>query len=324
MTFRVVFTDPHQHQFNDEALDLLQGVDAELESRFCASEEEAIALCQDADAVMTSACKISGPVIENMRKCRVIARLGIGYDNVDHHAAAKKGIPVTNVPGFCTEEVANHTIALLLACHRKIAALDGEVRQGFWQQDHALPARRLSTQSLGLLGFGAIGQTVAKRAAALELRIAYFDPFADTQDSQSPYERFETMQSLLRQSDYVSLHLPLNTETYHLIGKPAFEAMKSSAILINTSRGGVVEEAALIAALEAGRISGAGLDVFEQEPPSPENPLLQMSNVVLSPHCAAHTSDALIELRTRAVEEVVRALRGEPLSHIVNEVSFPN
>ena len=324
MTYRVVFTDPHQHEFDDRTLDLLTGVDAKLESRFCANEEETIAFCRDADAVMTSACKISATVIEGMRQCRVIARLGIGYDNIDHRAAAEKGIPVTNVPDFCTEEVANHTIALLLACHRKVAVLDGEVRQGLWQQDHALPSRRLSTQTLGLLGFGAIGRAVAIRAAAIGLRIGYFDPYADTPNSQSYYERFETMESLLRQSDYVSLHLPLNTETCHLMGRLAFAAMKPTAILINTSRGGVVQETALIEALETGKISGAGLDVLEQEPPSPDNPLLQMPNVVLSPHCAAHTSDSLSELRRRAVEEVVRALRGEPLKHIVNGVSFPN
>ena len=323
MSLNVVFTDPHQHEFGQKEIGLLSGIDARLESRFCASEEETIALCEDSDAVLTSACKITARVIESMPKCRIIARLGIGYDNVDHVAAADKGIPVTNVPGFCTEEVANHTIALLLACHRKIALLDGEIRQGIWEQNHALPARRLSTQCLGLIGFGAIGQKVASRAAALGLQVCYFDPYAAKAKSSLAIECVETLEELLRKSDFVSLHLPLTEESHHLIDRSAFAEMKPGAILINTSRGSVVEEGALIEALETEQISGAALDVLEQEPPSPENPLVRMQNVVLSPHCAAHTYDALDELRIRAVEEVVRAFRGEPLKHIVNGVSFP-
>ena len=323
MPLHVVFTDAHQHQFGEKEINLLRGVDAQLESRFCANEEETVAFCRDADAVLTSAGNISARVIESMAKCRVIARLGIGYDNVDHVAAAEKGIPVTNVPGFCTEEVANHTIALLLAAHRKLTLLDGEVRQGIWEQNHALPSRRLSTQCLGLVGFGAIGQAVASRAEALGLQLCYFDPNAGGGDSSIAIERVETLEALLERSDFVSLHLPLNQETHHLIGKAAFGAMKPNAVLVNTSRGVVVNEGALIEALEQGQISAAALDVLEEEPPAAENPLLQMPHVVLTPHCAAHTSDALDELRRRAVEEVVRAFRNQPLKHIVNGVSFP-
>ena len=323
MSYRVVFTDPHQHEFNDAVLALMRDAGVELECRLCQSEQEIIDFCRDANAVMTSASQISAPVIESMEKCQVIARLGIGYDNVDHVAAASKGIPVTNVPGFCTEEVANHTIALLLACARKIPQLDGEIRQGTWQQEHALPARRLSTQCLGLVGFGSIGQAVATRALTLGMRVIFFDPYASPESLASDVQRFETLEDLLGEADFVSLHLPLTSETERCFGRSAFAAMKSGAILLNTSRGGVVEESALIEALESGKISAAGLDVLEQEPPEASNPLLNMTNVVMTPHCAAHTSDAMDELRLRAAEEVVRALRKEPLKHIVNGVTFP-
>jgi D-3-phosphoglycerate dehydrogenase / 2-oxoglutarate reductase len=320
MSYRIVFTDPEQHTFESELLAALRAAGAQFDIVSDRSAENLARECRDADGVITSAAQISAPIIDQMEKCRIIARVGTGYDNVDHQAAARRGIPVTNVPNFCTEEVATHTIALLLAIHRQITTLNREVRERTWNPDRVLPAERLSTKTLGLVGFGAIARAVAARAAAFGMRIEYFDPFVESVAAVDGISRRKSLNELLSRADFVSLHVPLNDETTGLMGHEQFAAMKRSATLINTSRGRVVDEAALVDALASGTIAGAALDVLECEPPASNNRLLRMPNVVLTPHCASHSTDSLREVRRRAVEEVVRALRGEPLMHVVNHV----
>ena len=322
MKYRVAHTDPHQHQFVEPLLDMLRGCGASFEQRLCGSDQDVIELTADADAVLTSCAKISRAALESMKRCRIISRIGTGYDNVDDKAAGEMGIPVTNVPGFSTEEVAAQAMTLLLACNRKVVALDREVRKGIWIPDQILPVRRISRTVLGLVGFGTIGRAVAVRASSFGMKVIYYDPAYEPVEDAPEATVCKSLDQLLSTADYVSLHVPLTETTRKMIGKAQFELMKPSATLINTSRGGVVDEEALICALREGRIAAAGLDVLASEPPSEDNPLLAMDNVVLSPHCAGHTDDSIAELRRRAIEAVVRALRGEPLLHVVNRATL--
>lgn len=321
MRYRVVFTDPEQHEFEVALIAQLVEQSAHFEVVDCRSETEAVRSCRTADAIVTSAAKISASVIEQLEKCCIIARVGTGFDNIDVVAAARRNIPVTNVPGFSTEDVATHTIALLLALHRRIPALDDEVHRGVWKQNNVLPAPRLSTQVLGIIGFGAIGEAVGVRAAALGMKVLYFD-VADRNRPDGIGIRCRTMEALLENSDFVSVHVPLTSKTAGLINQSALQFMKPSAVLINTARGAIVDEVALVEALRAGSIAGAALDVLQNEPPATNDPLLALPNVIVTPHCASHSDNSLKELRRRAIEEVLRALRNEPLRHIVNGVGI--
>jgi len=322
MKYKVVLTDAHQHPFDDALLALLRDCDASFEARVCETEQQVIDLCADADAVMTSHAFITERAIKSMRRCRIIARIGTGYDNVDDEAAGAAGIPVTNVPNFCTEEVATHTMAMLLAWARKLVVLDREVRRGVWQGDHILPTHRLSQQVLGLVGFGHIGRAVAARALPFGLRLIYYDPFYQPLADAPDAEPCGTLEELLAVTDFVSLHVGLNKQTRGMIAMTQFEVMKPSAVLINTSRGAVVVEQDLVRALKEKRIAGAAIDVPDPEPPATDHPLFAMDNVIWSPHCASHTVESMAELRRRAVEEVARALRGGPLLHVVNRRSL--
>ncbi len=319
MKHRVVFTDPHQHILDDELRALLRAADAQYEARHCLTDEDVIDLCCEADTIMTSQAIISQKAIETLGKCRHIARMGTGFDNIDHVAAGQCGIPVTNVPGFCTREVATHAVLVALACDRQLIYLDQQLRQGHWRQlDLCDTAERLEGRVFGVVGFGAIGQAAARRAAAFGLKLLFYDPYLKASPADLPAEKCDSLDDLLRQSDFVSLHTALTSESNFLIGSRELELMKPTAVLVNTARGAVVDQDALIAALEGGQIAAAGLDVFDPEPLPMDSPLCQMENVILSPHTSGHTKGSMSEVKRRTVEEVVRGLRGEPLQHIVN------
>jgi len=322
MRYRVVLTDAHQHPLDESLLAMMRDCGADFEGRVCETEEQVIDLCAEADVVMTSHAKITAKAIRTMTKCRLIARIGTGYDNVDDAAAGAAGIPVTNVPGFCTEEVAVHTVALLLACVRKVAALDRQVRSGVWDPDAIMPVHRLSTQTLGLIGFGAIGRAVAARMRTFGMTIRYYDPFYQAVPDAPEATACADLESLLKSADIVSLHLPLTPETRGTMGMTRFKSMKPDAILINTARGELIVEADLVKALREGVIAGAGLDVLAREPPAPDHAFYGMDHVVLTPHSSGHAVESMQALRLRVVEEVCRALRGEPLQHVVNRDSL--
>ncbi len=318
MIFRVVLTDPDLHPPDEETSALLRQCEAVLESRPCASSEELLEFCAGADAVLCARTRITRGLLQSMPCCRIIARLGTGYDNIDIVAAGEAGIPVTNVPEFCTHEVADHTLALILACSRHLLRLDHEVRHGSWNPNSIMPAYRLRGKTLGLAGFGKIGRAVADRALAFGMRVSYFDPaFPNSHDPQ--IQTCSNLDELLQKADVVSLHVPLTNQTRGLIGLRELRLMKPAGILINCARGGVVVEEDLCQALQDRVIAAAGLDTMALEPPAQDHPLFHLSNVVLTPHCAAHTIEALADLRRQAYEEVSRALRGEPLLHVVNQ-----
>lgn len=318
MTFRVVLTDADLHPPDGEVRAVLERCAARLDARTCATQQELREFCRDADAVLCARASITSDVIESMSHCRIIARLGTGYDNIDVKAAGVAGIPVTNVPEFCTNEVAEHTLALILACCRKLPRLDQEVRRGIWNPDSVMPAYRLSGKTLGIVGFGKIGRAVAHRGLAFRMKVFFFDP--DYQERPGvQIKSCSSLDELLRQADVVSLHVPLTEQTRGLMALRELRLMKRTSLLINCARGAVIVEADLVQALGDGTIAAAGLDTLEAEPPKKDNPLFDLPNVVITPHCAAHTVEALAGLRRQAYEEIARALQGESLLHVVNK-----
>lgn len=318
--FRIVQVGPPDITVWADEPPILAELDPDLEAKVTPTEEAVIQTAGVADAILAwGAAPLTRRVIEQLTHCLIIARYGVGVDSVDLAAATEHGILVTNVPDYCVEEVAVHALLLLLACNKKLTRFHSALKQGRWDHSELYGIGRLQEQTLGLIGLGRIGRALARQAQAVGLKIIYFDPFIDPATLAMPEASPVELETLLRQSDYISLHLPLTPETRHLIGEPQLRAMKSSAFLINTARGPIVDEAALIRALAGGWIAGAALDVFEKEPPQPDNPLLEMDNVIITPHIADYSEASRAEVRRKAAMEVVRVLRGEWPVNLINQ-----
>jgi D-3-phosphoglycerate dehydrogenase len=252
-----------------------------------------------------------------MPKCRIIARYGIGVDTIDLDAATQAGIIVTNNPTYCIEEVAEHTMSLVLACARKVAVYDRLVRSGRWEVPPGKPMFRLSGRTLGLVGFGNIARQVARRAAAFGMRILFADPFVEEARDDVPGKRTE-LADLLAEADFVSLHPPLNRDTRKMIGDEALSRMKPTGFLINCSRGPVIDTEALVRALDARKIAGCALDTIDPEPLPDPHPLRGRENVIVTPHVAWYSEQALVGLQAGAPNEVRRVLSGEWPLNVVN------
>lgn len=275
-------------------------------------------LAEDADAIMTCFAQVTRSVIERAPKLRVISRYGVGVDNIDVATASARGIPVTNVPDYCVDEVAEHALALLLACWRNIIRLDRAVQSGRWTLGAAGSMHRLAGRTLGIVGFGRIGQRLWEKVLGLGLKVLVYDPYVDADLVRGAGATPVDLDTLLRTADLVSLHSPLVPETRDLIGAEALAKMKPTAVLVNAARGGLVDEAALAEALRAGRIAAAGLDVLPSEPPGQDDPLIGLENVVLTPHAAFFSEESLAELQERAARNVVAILSGQLVEHVVN------
>ncbi|HBL7313162.1 TPA: C-terminal binding protein, partial [Escherichia coli] len=283
-----------------------------------ASLEEKLRQVSNADAIMVREATVSRPMIEAMQQCRVIVRYGVGVDNIDSQAAKEKGIYVANVPDYGSEDVAEHALALLLAATRRIATRNRDVRDGQWGIGQREPMFRLAGKILGVVGFGRISRCFVQKASGFGFkRILVVDPLlTDEQASQAGVTRVN-LDTLCREADFISLHAPLTPDTHHLIGEAELAKMKPSAVLVNTSRGGLIDEQALINALLQKRIFAAGLDVFESEPLSAKSPLLQMDNTLCTDHTAWFTEESVVELQSKAAHEVRRAFEGEhPLNWV--------
>ena len=280
--------------------------------------EEFLNAAEDCDALLnTYAGPITAEAMARMPKCRIIARYGIGVDTIDLEAATRAGIIVTNNPTYCIEEVAEHTMALILACARKVALYDRLVRDGRWEVPPGKPMFRIHGRTLGLVGFGNIARQVAARAAAFGMRILFADPLVKQGAFDVPGTRVE-LDPLLRESDFVSVHPPLTPETRGMIGDDAFAKMKPSAFLVNCARGPVVDTAALARALDAKRIAGCALDTVDPEPLPDPHPLRGRDNVIVTPHVAWYSEQALVGLQAGAPGEVRRVLTGEWPLNVVN------
>ncbi len=285
----------------------------------CTTEDEVIAVAKDAHAIMVREAPISRRVIDTLKNCRAIVRYGVGVDNIDLDAAAARGIYVANVPGYGTEEVSDHAVALLLSCIRNLLQRDRSLRNGRFETDISDHIRRTTGKVLGLIGYGQISQAVHRKWNGFQpARVLVSDPYADPQLIATNGGESVDPQTLLAESDYVSLHAPLTDETRHLIDAAALKQMKSTAILINTARGELIDETALFEALEEEHILAAGLDVFESEPIQADHPLVSLPNVVLTSHVGWYSKDAVSELQTRAAGEVKRILSGERPEYWVN------
>ena len=283
-----------------------------------ASDDEFIAQAEDADGLIVVDSPVTRRVMEALSRCKVIMRTGVGVDTIDVDAATELGIAVVAVPDLWIREVANHALSLLLACNRKLFELGRRVRSDGWSPIIPAPVGSLHGETLGLLGLGRIGQALARRASALEMSVAAYDPYLPNSVFGELGVESVSFDALLRRSDYISIHSPKTEETTHLFDEAAFRRMKPTAYLINTSRGAVVDEAALIEALQEGRIAGAGLDVLEVEPPRPDNPLLTLDNVVLTPHTSYYSDRAVEDLPVRCGQEVARVLTGRRPINLVN------
>jgi len=280
------------------------------------TEEELIGLLQGIDGAIVSTDPFTARVIQAADRLKVISRTGVGYDAVDVPAATARGVIVTTTPGVNRHAVADWALALMLCCARKVPENLAEVRQGTWTRYEGMD---LDGKTLGVVGLGTIGKEVAKRAKAFGMRLLAFDLVQDLPFAEGQRIVYVSLEDLLRQSDFVSIHCFLNAATRHLINGERLALMKPTAFLINTARGGIVDTEALYQTLRAKRIAGAGLDVFEGEPLRADSPLRALENVYLSPHCAGSTADARERSGTMAAENLVRGLRGERPEGIVNQ-----
>ena len=317
MSFIVAVTDYVFSSLEPEQR-VLAPLGVELRSQQCRSEEEIIALAREADGVLNCYAKMTARIIENLTRCKIIARYGIGVDNVDLAAATKARILVTNVPDYCVDEVSDHALALFLTLARRIVIADTGVKSGTWSVTAHAEIRRLRGLTLGLLGFGKIAKVLASKVQPLGMKVLVYDPYVEPALIAQHGATAVTFDNLLADADAISIHVPLSPETRNLISQRELAHMKPTAFLINTSRGGIVDEQALAVALKEGRLGGAALDVLSTEPPSPDHPLRQAPNIILTPHLAFYSRESVIELQTKTAEEVARSLKGEPPRSPVN------
>lgn len=295
------------------------------------TERELIGRIEDADAVLVyHYLGLSADSISRLRKCRIIVRCGVGFDNVDRAAARAKGIPVCNVPDYGTEDVADSAIGMMLSLTRGIQFLNSRLRrgEGTWAHDQAAPLYRLRGRTLGIIGIGRIGTATALRAKALGMEVAYYDPYAPQGRDKSLGIRWvESLEELLRKSHVVSAHCPLSPGTKHLLNDRTIALMPRGSYLVNTSRGGVVDVLAVLRALESGHLAGAGIDVLETEPPSPDHPLIKAwrdpkhpahDRLILNPHSAFYCEEGLMDMRVKGAQNVRRVLEGKAPFNVVN------
>jgi D-3-phosphoglycerate dehydrogenase len=324
--FKAVRLNAVTYPLDPAERDELARCDADVTAVEAQQPHEILAAAADCDALLVVSAYVPRAVIEGLTRCRVIARLGAGTDRVDVETATRLGIVVSNVPDFCLNEQAEHTLALLLAWGRRLPFMTDAMRRGDWSARHHPGVHRIAGQTLGLIGFGASAQAVAVRAKALGLRLLAWvrSPAKYECVAETAGVALVELDHLLRDSDFVSIHLPLTSDTRHLLDARRIALMKPTATLINTARGAIVDEAALIDALQQKRIAGAALDVFEGIDVfalgggRPDHPLLQFDNVILTPHCAGSSIESTRDSKVRGVRNAVDVLQSRWPRHVVN------
>ncbi len=316
--FRVLITDRAWPDCLIER-EVLASVGAEVIEAPKCDEATLIELARDADAIGTNWAPVTANVIRAAPRCRTVARFGIGLDNISVTTATELGIPVTNVPDYCVAEVSDHALALLLAAARNVAFFHARTKSGEYQLSTGPTMRRLSESTLGLIGFGNIARALFPKARALGMTVLAHTRRLDDFGTGCP---MVSLDELLERSDFVSLHAPLSDSTRHLISRPQLARMKPTAWLINTSRGALIDVAALKEARAAGRIAGAALDVFDPEPPDLSDPLYRDERVILTPHAAFVSEESLRELRTRASRQIADAIAGVRPANVVNPEAY--
>ena len=317
MRYRVLVTDFVWPTLDRERA-ILEPLGVELVPSPSGDEKTLARLAAGVDGIMTCFANVTPAVVRVPERLKVVARYGIGVDNIAVDVATGRDAVVTNVPDYCVEEVAEHALALLFACARRLTIYDRAVRDGNWDSAVGTPLYRIAGKNLGIVGFGQIGRRVAAKAQALGLEILAFSPRLTPADAQAAGCRAVSLAELLKESDFVTLHLPLTPQSAQMFDSAHFSQMKPGAVFINTSRGGLVESAALAEALESGHLAAAGVDVLPQEPPGPDEPLLGQDNLVVTPHVAFNSEESLAELQTRTAQSVARVLQGQMPESVVN------
>lgn len=309
MSFSVLMTDTI---FPDTSLEQEVFDKENIDFKLSPSSDTAklIEVGKDADALLVVYAEVNAQLIDKLERCKIIVKAGIGYNNIDVEAATRRGIVVANVPDYCQDEVADHTFGMLLALARKTCYLNNQVAKGCWNANQGKDAPRLKGKTLGLLGCGAIGQQVAQRAKPFGMNVVGYDPFSSPQVFEDfRIENITNFDAFLSEVDFLSLHLPLTDHTRHIINKESLSKVKKTAFVINTARGGLIEENDLYAAISEKNLAGAALDVLEQEPPSRTPKLSQLDNVILTPHTAFLSQDSVSDLRKKASKEIVVTLK---------------
>jgi D-3-phosphoglycerate dehydrogenase len=302
----------------DPATQVLSELSAELKLAKGTTPEDILAIAREADGLLVTYAKVSAQLIEQLKRCKVIARFGIGVDSVDIDAATRAGIIVTNVPEYCEDEVSDHAMALLLSLIRKIPFANKKTHAGVWSMPAVVPIHRLRGSVLGLAGFGKIPRLVAVKAQAFGLQVQTYDPYVSSETAGKLGVKLVSLPELLSTSDYISIHAPLTPETDRMFNADAFRQMKRSALLVNTARGQLVDVEALVDALDKKLIAGAALDVLPQEPPPPNSRLLGRDDVILTPHTSFYSEESLVELQTKAAQQVALVLSGKEPRYPIN------
>ncbi|HOC02519.1 MAG TPA: C-terminal binding protein [Candidatus Ratteibacteria bacterium] len=318
--FTVINIDPDAHRFRKKDYEKLAGIGARLiEVKI---EKNISKILQNVDVIIFTGTKITSTMIKHLKKCRFIIRCGTGMDNIDIKSATEKGIMVSNVVEFCTEEVSDHALMFILACCRRLKKFF--ILDSIKTVNNSGYIGSINNQTLGLVGFGKIARSLAKKARCLGMKVICYDPLVESDILKSFGVKKASLQDVLKNSDYISLHCPLTEKTWHLIGKKEMELMKNTAYLINTSRGGLIDEKSLIKALRNNQLAGAGLDVFEKEPLDKDNPLLYMDNVICTPHYAYYSEKSINVLKDIVIDEVVRVLNGKVPKNLCNHEVLKN
>ncbi|MGG0843981.1 C-terminal binding protein [Peribacillus simplex] len=312
MTFKILLTDyEFEHLKYEEDVFQESGLDFNFIKAQCKTEEEVIELAKDADAILNQYAPVSRRVIASLENAKIISRYGVGVNTIDLDAAKEKGITVANVPDYGMEEVSNHALALLLSWARKVTLLNNEVKRGNWDFKVGVPIHRFNEQTVGVLGFGRIPRRFIEKVKPLGFKTAAYDPFVSSAEMAAVGVQKMDLDEIIREADYLSVHVPLIDDTFHLINEERLKQMKRNAVIINTARGPIIDETALSDALERGVIAGAALDVTENEPVRIDSPLLTMDNVIITPHSAWYSEEAMVELRQKAARNIVQVLKGE-------------
>lgn len=320
MVYRILVSDPLSEYGLQK---LLQAPDVEVVQKTGLSEAELIQLIPDFDALLVrSQTKVTAQVLEAGRRLKAVGRAGVGVDNIDLEAATRYGIAVINAPDGNTITTSEHTFAMLLALARRIPQAYRSTIQGEWRRKDFVGVE-LRDKILGIIGFGRIGSEVAKRAKAFQMKILAYDPFLTRERAEKMGIVLASLDEIYRQADFITVHTPLNKDTRHMISTEAFEKMKQGVRIINCARGGIIDEKALVEAIRSGKVAGAALDVFENEPPAKDNPLLSMDEVIVTPHLGASTVEAQENVALDVSEEILHLLRGEPFKNAVNLPSIP-
>ena len=316
--YRVAMID-YDYPSLDIIRDELAKWDCALDAKHTTSKADAMEFARTADGIICQKdWPVDGEFMDALDKCKVIARTGIGLDPINVPDATERGIAVVYVPSYCEDEVADHAMALLLACARKVTVYDRAVKSGTWDFATGAPIRRLSECTLGLVGFGKIPRKVLPRAKGFGFKVIVHDPYVKADDVKGLDVELVSFDDLLQRSDFISVHAPLTDGTRHMMNAEAFGKMKKSAFLVNTSRGPLVDEAAIVEALKSGQIAGAALDVREEEPPKFPNPLSEISNVILAPHAGYYSVESLKLLQILFARYTGQFLNGERPDGLAN------